>query len=76
MKLSKKGFNKIYDHVIEEQDDPMFLNFDQDDFEDVIVLTRKDAKHLLDIVMDCRHDHCITQEETEAFKKFLEQVKQ
>ena len=76
MKLSKKGFNKIYDHVIEEQEDPMFLNFESEDFEDVIVLTRKDAEHLLNIVLDSRHDHCITKEESEVFKKFEKQVKQ
>ena len=47
MKLSKKGFNKIYDNVIEEQYDPMFLNFESNDFQDCVILTVKEAKEIL-----------------------------
>ena len=41
-----------------------------------IELTLEEARHLLSIVMDSVHDHCITQEESAVFHKFISQLNQ
>lgn len=41
-----------------------------------IELTLEEAKHLLSIVMDSAYDHCVTQEESDVFHKFSNQIKQ
>lgn len=57
------------------------LDFEPDDFEMTttpkeVRLTVEEAKHLLCIVMDCKHDHCITQEEAETFREFVKRIEQ
>ena len=43
---------------------------------ELVVLTLEEAKYLLSIVMDCKHAHCITQEEAEAFREFVKRIEQ
>lgn len=50
MKLSEKGFEKMFAWSGE----PKEITFDQDDFEDVVVLTKQEAELLMDTMLEAQ----------------------
>ena len=92
MKLSKKFIEDLHkigeDAFIEKNqwigklvpeiiiDNLQKRGISQEDIEGCVILTVEEAKHLLSIVMDSAHDHCINQEEADVFHKFVKKIEQ
>ena len=47
-----------------------------EDFTGAVILTAEEAKVLHSIVMDSKHDHCITQEDADVFSVFTKRIEQ
>ena len=75
MKLSGKGLANVFYHQSLDLDIDSY-DFKPEDFTGAVVLTVEEARHLLSIVRDCKHAHCITQEESDVFNEFVKRTKQ